>query len=107
MIYFQILTRSVIIVNVVSGKLRLTFWFQREGGEGGGGVWEFLWLQLFFLISAGGLGIPVVLVIVEGGTDAIHDAMVSLEHNIPVVVCSGTQRAADILAYAYSHTRSK
>eukprot|EP00105_Crassostrea_gigas_P034984 XP_019919132.1 PREDICTED: transient receptor potential cation channel subfamily M member 6 [Crassostrea gigas] len=56
--------------------------------------------------QAGGLGIPVVLVIVEGGTDAINDAMVSLNHNIPVVVCSGTGRAADILAYAYSHTRS-
>uniref|UniRef100_K1PWA2 Transient receptor potential cation channel subfamily M member 6 n=1 Tax=Magallana gigas TaxID=29159 RepID=K1PWA2_MAGGI len=56
--------------------------------------------------QAGGLGIPVVLVIVEGGTDAINDAMVSLNHNIPVVVCSGTGRAADILAYAYSHIRS-
>lgn len=56
--------------------------------------------------QAGGLGIPVVLVILEGGTDAINDAMVSLNHNIPVVVCSGTGRAADILAYAYSHTRS-
>ncbi|XP_061184292.1 transient receptor potential cation channel subfamily M member-like 2 [Saccostrea echinata] len=56
--------------------------------------------------EAGGLGIPVVLVILEGGTDAIHDAMVTLEHKIPVVVCSGTGRAADILAYAYSHTRS-
>eukprot|EP00105_Crassostrea_gigas_P046633 XP_019930781.1 PREDICTED: transient receptor potential cation channel subfamily M member 3-like isoform X1 [Crassostrea gigas] len=57
--------------------------------------------------EAGGLGIPVVLVILEGGTDAISDAMVSLNHHIPVVVCSGTGRAADILAYAYSHTRSK
>ncbi|XP_061184290.1 transient receptor potential cation channel subfamily M member-like 2 [Saccostrea echinata] len=56
--------------------------------------------------EAGGLGIPVVLVILEGGTDAIHDAMVTLAHKIPVVVCSGTGRAADILAYAYSHTRS-
>nr|XP_034329514.1 transient receptor potential cation channel subfamily M member-like 2 isoform X1 [Crassostrea gigas] len=54
--------------------------------------------------QAGGLGIPVVLVILEGGTDAINDAMVSLNHNIPVVVCSGTGRAADILAYAYSHS---
>ncbi|KAK3094835.1 hypothetical protein FSP39_006870 [Pinctada imbricata] len=52
-----------------------------------------------------GLGIPVVLVILEGGTDAISDAKTSLEHKIPVVVCAGTGRAADILAYAYSHTK--
>jgi len=52
------------------------------------------------------LGIPVVLVVVEGGTDAINDACSSLEHKIPVVVCAGTGRAADILAYAYSHTKT-
>ena len=57
-------------------------------------------------IVGGGLGIPVVLVVVEGGTDAIADAKKSLEHKIPVVVCSGTGRAADILAYAYSHTKT-
>ena len=54
----------------------------------------------------GGLGIPVVLVVVEGGTDCIADARKSLEHNIPVVVCAGTGRAADILAYAYTHTKT-
>jgi len=43
---------------------------------------------------------------VEGGTDAINDACSSLEHKIPVVVCAGTGRAADILAYAYSHTKT-
>ncbi|XP_052269751.1 transient receptor potential cation channel subfamily M member 3-like isoform X2 [Dreissena polymorpha] len=57
-------------------------------------------------LSNGGLGIPVVLVVVEGGTDAIDDAMSSVLHEIPVVVCSGTGRAADILAYAYSHTKT-
>ncbi|XP_041370086.1 transient receptor potential cation channel subfamily M member 1-like isoform X2 [Gigantopelta aegis] len=60
------------------------------------------------LISApaaeGGKGIPVVLVVVEGGYDAITDASQSLKEGIPVVVCAGTGRAADILAYAYSHT---
>lgn len=57
-------------------------------------------------LAEGGLGIPVVLVVVEGGTDAIADARSSLEHRIPVVVCSGTGRAADILAYAYNHTKT-
>ncbi|XP_060085573.1 transient receptor potential cation channel subfamily M member-like 2 [Ylistrum balloti] len=54
----------------------------------------------------GGLGIPVVLVVVEGGTDAIDDAKNSLQQNIPVVVCAGTGRAADILSYAYQHYTS-
>ena len=57
-------------------------------------------------IIEGGLGIPVVLVVVEGGTDAIEDAKTSVTHDIPVVVCSGTGRAADILAYAYKHTKT-
>lgn len=48
----------------------------------------------------------MVLVVVEGGTDCINDAHSSLSHNIPVVVCAGTGRAADILAYAYSHTKT-
>ncbi|XP_071090476.1 transient receptor potential cation channel subfamily M member-like 2 [Haliotis cracherodii] len=49
-------------------------------------------------------GIPVVLVVVEGGQDALMDAGTSLKQGIPVVVCSGTGRAADILAYAFNHT---
>ena len=52
----------------------------------------------------GGLGIPVVLLVVEGGTDAIQDVSASLAQGIPVVVCAGTGRAADILTYAYNHT---
>ena len=46
----------------------------------------------------------MVLVVVEGGYDAITDASQSLKEGIPVVVCAGTGRAADILAYAYNHT---
>ncbi|KAK3596566.1 hypothetical protein CHS0354_010445 [Potamilus streckersoni] len=57
--------------------------------------------------SASGLEIPLVLVVVEGGTDAISDAHTSLQHGIPVVICSGTGRAADIIAYAYSHTKTE
>ena len=50
-----------------------------------------------------GLGIPVVLVVVEGGYDAILDCRKSLSQKIPVVICEGTGRAADIIAYAYTH----
>ena len=63
-------------------------------------------IDFYAFLVDGGLGIPVVLVVVEGGTDAIADAKSSLEHDIPVVVCSSTGRAADIIAYAYSHTKS-
>ena len=56
-------------------------------------------------LTEGGLGIPVVLVVVEGGTDAIDDAKNSLSQNIPVVVCAGTGRAADLLSYAYQHAQ--
>ncbi|VDI29890.1 Hypothetical predicted protein [Mytilus galloprovincialis] len=51
----------------------------------------------------GGEGITVVLIVVEGGRDAIEDAKTSLEHNIPVILCEGTGRAADILVYAYTN----
>ncbi|KAL3863125.1 hypothetical protein ACJMK2_004897 [Sinanodonta woodiana] len=57
--------------------------------------------------SENGLEIPLVLVVVEGGTDAISDAHTSLKHGIPVVICAGTGRAADIIAYAYSHTKTE
>ena len=51
----------------------------------------------------GGEGIPVVLLVVEGGKDAIESAKTSLSENIPVIVCEGTGRAADILVYAYNN----
>ncbi|XP_052073403.1 transient receptor potential cation channel subfamily M member 3-like isoform X6 [Mytilus californianus] len=54
-------------------------------------------------IEKGGEGIPVVLIVVEGGRDAIDDAKTSLEQNIPVILCEGTGRAADILVYAYTN----
>lgn len=51
----------------------------------------------------GGLGIPLVLLVVEGGTDAINDCFESLKHNVPAVICEGTGRAANIIAYAYNN----
>jgi hypothetical protein len=47
-------------------------------------------------------GTPVVVVLVEGGLDAIDFAIESIKCRIPLVVCAGTGRAADIIAYAYS-----
>ncbi|KAL3319622.1 hypothetical protein Ciccas_001705 [Cichlidogyrus casuarinus] len=48
----------------------------------------------------GGWEIPVVLVVVEGGYDVLIDAQNSLEQKIPIVICSGTGRIADILHHA-------
>lgn len=55
------------------------------------------------LSEADTLGIPVVLLVIEGGHDAIDDVSKSVEHNTPVVLCEGTGRAADLLAYAHTH----
>ncbi|CAG2185726.1 TRPM3 [Mytilus edulis] len=54
-------------------------------------------------MEKGGEGIPVVLIVVEGGRDAIEDAKTSLGQHIPVILCEGTGRAADILVYAYNN----
>ena len=59
------------------------------------------------LIRLGSLvvDIPVVKVVVEGGTDTIDQVHQSLTHGIPVVLYDGTGKSADILAYAYKTTR--
>ncbi|XP_022255565.1 transient receptor potential cation channel trpm-like [Limulus polyphemus] len=49
-----------------------------------------------------GLGIPVVLLLLEGGFDAISHVHMAITCRIPVVICAGTGRSADILAYAYN-----
>nr|CAH8850615.1 unnamed protein product [Trichobilharzia regenti] len=55
----------------------------------------------------GGFGIPVVLVIVEGGHDVFIDARNSIRERVPVVICSGTGRAADILDMAFNFRLKK
>lgn len=49
-------------------------------------------------------GIPVVLVVLEGGSNVIRTVLESVEGDpaVPVVIVDGSGRAADILAYAYS-----
>ncbi|XP_072177786.1 transient receptor potential cation channel subfamily M member-like 2 [Diadema setosum] len=57
--------------------------------------------------SEGGLGVPVVSIIVEGGTDSIHSVLNSVRHGTPVVLCNGTGRAADLLSYATRHAEMR
>lgn len=56
-------------------------------------------------MKVGGLGILVVLVILEGGIDVINDVMVFFNYNIFVVVCLGIGWVVDILVYVYFYSR--
>ncbi|CAO2584947.1 Transient receptor potential cation channel subfamily M member 6, partial [Lemmus lemmus] len=48
-------------------------------------------------------GVPVVGLVVEGGPNVILSVWETVKNKEPVVVCEGTGRAADILAFTYKH----
>lgn len=54
-------------------------------------------------------GIPVVLVVIEGGLNTIRSVWKSVKRDpaVPVVIANGSGRAADILAYALARTVNK
>ncbi|XP_075064037.1 transient receptor potential cation channel subfamily M member 7-like [Mixophyes fleayi] len=56
-----------------------------------------------------GKRIPIVALIIEGGPSTIVTVFEYLQQNppVPVVVCEGSGRAADLLAYVYKQTGSK
>ncbi|XP_075716581.1 transient receptor potential cation channel subfamily M member 6 [Rhinoderma darwinii] len=56
-----------------------------------------------------GQGVPVVGLVVEGGPNVILMVWEYVRSNpsIPVVVCEGTGRAADLLAFTHKHTADK
>ncbi|KAM8960568.1 transient receptor potential cation channel subfamily M member 6 [Pelodytes ibericus] len=56
-----------------------------------------------------GQGVPVVGLVVEGGPNVILMVWeyVKTTPPVPVVVCEGTGRAADILAFTHKHTADK
>nr|XP_045593116.1 transient receptor potential cation channel subfamily M member-like 2 [Procambarus clarkii] len=51
-----------------------------------------------------GLGVPIVLLLLDGGVNSIDKCAMALRQAIPIVVVAGTGRAADLLAYAVSMT---
>ncbi|XP_078055932.1 transient receptor potential cation channel subfamily M member 1-like [Mustelus asterias] len=53
-----------------------------------------------------GQGVPVVCLIVEGGPNVISIVLESLREDppVPVVVCDGSGRASDILAFAHKYS---
>ena len=64
---------------------------------------HFLFPLQFFLKDKSH-GIPVVLLVLEGGPNTIRTALESVTRNpaVPVVIAEGSGRAADILAHAHS-----
>lgn len=63
-------------------------------------------LSCLCLPSGIGQGVPVVALIFEGGPNVILTVLEYLQESppVPVVVCEGTGRAADILAYVHKQT---
>ncbi|RMX42269.1 hypothetical protein pdam_00009856 [Pocillopora damicornis] len=54
--------------------------------------------------AAGAIGVPVVLLVLEGGPNTVRTMCELIKKKIPAVVIDGSGRAADVVAYAYSHT---
>jgi len=61
----------------------------------------------FCAIVVGAIGVPVVLLVLEGGPNTVRTMCELIKKKIPAVVVDGSGRAADVVAYAYSHTVKK
>ena len=53
-----------------------------------------------------GHGVPVISVVLEGGANTVRAVLEYVTDNppVPVVVCDGSGRAADLLAFAHKYT---
>jgi len=58
-------------------------------------------------ISADNSNIPVVCVVVEGGTNTIRMVLEHVTDNppVPVVVCDGSGRAADLISFTHRYAK--
>ncbi|XP_036847247.2 transient receptor potential cation channel subfamily M member 6 isoform X3 [Manis javanica] len=61
------------------------------------------YLSLQKIHSSSGQGVPVVGLVVEGGPNVILSVWETVKDEDPVVVCEGTGRAADLLAFTHKH----
>ncbi|XP_013362001.1 PREDICTED: transient receptor potential cation channel subfamily M member 6 isoform X2 [Chinchilla lanigera] len=61
------------------------------------------YLSLQKIHSCSRQGVPVVGLVVEGGPNVILSVWEMVKDEEPVVVCEGTGRAADILAFTHKH----
>lgn len=66
-----------------------------------------VWFGLFLSFAPGiGQGVPVVALIVEGGPNVISIVLEYLRDTppVPVVICDGSGRASDILAFGHKYS---
>lgn len=61
--------------------------------------------NLFQISILSAVSIPIVCVVVQGGPNTIQTAYEAIRNGTPVVVVAGSGRAADIMAYAFQHTK--
>ena len=59
----------------------------------------------FFCYFSAGFSTPIVCLVIEGGTNTIRAVLeyVTATPPVPVVICDGTGRAADLLAFAHKY----
>ena len=65
-----------------------------------------LQIFLFFLVTLQNhLIIPLVCLVVEGGTNTIQTVLVNVHDKppVPIVVCDGSGRAADLIAFTHKY----
>lgn len=65
-----------------------------------------VWFSKLLPFLGIGQGVPVVALVFEGGPNVILTVLEYLQESppVPVVVCEGTGRAADLLAYIHKQT---
>ncbi|VDN56541.1 unnamed protein product [Dracunculus medinensis] len=82
-------------------KLFFNFYFSRYGAD----LILRKRLEAYIKIGDGSRSVPVVCLVVEGGTRtvrAVHD-YVTNNPKVPIVVCDGSGRAADLLAFTHQY----
>lgn len=57
------------------------------------------------MFPEGGLNVPVVMLLVEGGRSSVELALQSATQGIPLLVCDGTGRAANLISKAVRRWR--
>lgn len=58
------------------------------------------------IFTEGGLGAAVICILIEGGWRSFGPVVESIRKGIPIVVCEGTGRAADLLAMVFRQYNS-
>nr|6CO7_A Chain A, Predicted protein [Nematostella vectensis]6CO7_B Chain B, Predicted protein [Nematostella vectensis]6CO7_C Chain C, Predicted protein [Nematostella vectensis]6CO7_D Chain D, Predicted protein [Nematostella vectensis] len=54
--------------------------------------------------EAGSIGVPVVLLVLEGGPNTVATMYELIKKKVPAVVIDGSGRAASVVGFAYNHT---